>query len=110
MTAVTFTLTDLASGTLRGHALLCADARYVSVLGRGTERLDRRFVRPEGWQAIESEIASRLPATPLPHDSAIVQALLSSNRKSLIVQYYTQEPIDATPQGLGERLDTSCVS
>jgi hypothetical protein len=96
MNAITFVLSDLDTGRTLGRALVCVNARYASIAWRGAERLDRVFVRPHEWKGIEMAIAEKLPAGALPAASPIVVALLPEDRRhSIVIQYYTQQPIQA---------------
>ena len=104
MTALTLTIRTIETGQLVGQAVLCAEARYCSVLWRGALRPDRRFATPATWKAILSQVAEQLDPGPL--DSAIVQLLAGRDRASAYsVQYLWQEPVDQAPADVVLELD-----
>jgi hypothetical protein len=96
MTATAFTLRALASGEIAGTAIVCPEARYCSVRGRGGDRLDRRFATPRDWRAIETELTS-LPSGLLSSQSTIVRVL---GGRDLDVQHLASEDIEAAPADL----------
>jgi len=58
--------------------LLCLDARYAGVFAAGGQRLDRRFLKPSQWLAVERELIVGHPPGTLRSDSAIACALAGS--------------------------------
>jgi hypothetical protein len=58
--AITFTLTDLETGRVLAHALVCVQARYASVWPQNAPRPDRRHVSPADWRHIEADIGTGL--------------------------------------------------
>jgi hypothetical protein len=105
VTGVSFILRALDSGAVVGAAVLCTEARYCSVLLRGADRLDRRFLPPAAWQALERELRDTLEAGPLPAVSAIAEALVPGRTKDITVQYVAGIQIDAPPSAVREELD-----
>ena len=106
MTAYTFTLRTRERGQLVGQAVLCLEARYVSVTWTTSPYPDRRFATPAQWKAIQSDLDMKLPAAPLEDQSAIVQVMVGDRASGVLVQYLTQEPV---PEGRG-RTKSSCSS
>lgn len=106
MTAYTFTIRTLETGQLVGQAVLCAEARYCSVLWRGATRPDRRFAAIETWKAVLAQLADRLEPGPLPASSPIAQLLSGPQRAGgHVVQYLWAEPVDAAPADVPLELD-----
>jgi hypothetical protein len=93
--AITFAITDLATGRHLALALICPEARYASVAWRGAERLDRRYGTPEQWKQIEMDLQVGLPSVPLESTSWMVDVLLDPNRRrGLVVQHMSVLPIE----------------
>ena len=106
MTAFTFTIRTIETGQLVGQAVLCAEARYCSVLWHGASRPDRRFATPATWKAVLAQTAEQLQPGPLERDSAIVQLLAGRDRAAAYaVQYLWQEPADKEPADVVLELD-----
>lgn len=106
MTAFAFAIRRLETGQLVGQAVLCAEARYCSVLWRGARRPDRRFAAVDAWKAILAQLGEQLAPGPLDRDSAIQQLLCGRDRAAgLVVQYLWQEPIDKAPADVPLELD-----
>lgn len=61
-------------------ALLCAEARYLSVAHVGASRLDRRFATVAQWQQIDSEQRSGFPTTQLGSRSQMKEVCHLSNK------------------------------
>jgi hypothetical protein len=91
MTAHVFLIRSLETGRTLGAAAICVHARYASIAACGSARLERRFVPPAGWRAIERELGDQLEPGPLPTTSAVVQALQLGCDQ--VVQYQSAEPI-----------------
>jgi hypothetical protein len=106
MTVCTFTIRTIETGQLVGQAVLCAEARYCSVLWQGATRPDRRFATPETWKAVLSELGAQLQPGPLERDSAIALLLAGAGRVSAFsIQYLWQEPIEKEPADVVLELD-----
>jgi hypothetical protein len=104
VTAHAFVITDLQVGRVLGQAVLCAEARYVSIAWRGASRLDRRFVTPMAWRSVEREVRDLIPPGPLARQSAIVRLFgLTSGQ---VAQYLSQAPIEAAPGAVAATLDS----
>jgi len=105
LTAIAFALTALENGRRIGHAVICADARYVTVQHVGATRPERRFIRAHDWPALDRPVSETLPPGPLPADGAVSAALLPSDRRrSTVVQYLYSEPVLDGPD-VAARLD-----
>jgi hypothetical protein len=91
--ALTFTLTS-RSGRLLGMALVCVEARYASVFWGGADRLDRLYVSPADWKAIEQHLSLGLSPSPIPHTtSALWKVLTSNSDRPTIAQWLSVEPV-----------------
>jgi hypothetical protein len=102
--AITFSITDLATGRRLALALICPEARYASIAWRGADRLDRRHVTPGQWKQIELDLQLGLPSGPLEVTSWMVDVLLDAHRRrALMVQYVSVQPIEV------ERAETAAT-
>jgi len=106
MTATAFNLYKLGTGDIVGVALMCPEARYCSVRGRVGDRLDRRFVTPRDWRAIETELAT-LPSGSLSSQSTIVRVLAG---RDLDVRCLTSKDVEALPIDFVTVLDAKLQS
>jgi hypothetical protein len=105
MMAMASALTALESGRRVGHAVMCAEARYVCVQLAGVDRPERRFIRAQDWPALDHAVSETLQAGPLPVDGAISSALLPPDkRRSTVVQYLYAQPVVDGPD-VAVRLD-----
>jgi len=98
MTAYTFTIRLREKSQVVGQAVLCAEARYVSVWWTSPPRVDRRFATPTQWLRIINELDAKLPANPLEDTSTIVQVLVGEHAPRFLIQYLTAEPIEEAPE------------
>jgi hypothetical protein len=105
--ALTFALSDLATGRPLGLALICPDARYTSIAWRGAERLDRKFVPTADWKLFEFAVREHLPPTPLEASHVVSRILVPHDRRrSTVVQYLAQQQLDVTSPGdVAQQLD-----
>ena len=71
--AIAFVLSDLETGRLLGHALVCQEARYVSIAHAVAGPLERLHASPQQWRAMASDLTLGLPPTPLPADGAFAR-------------------------------------
>src|SRR5260221_12325471 len=93
--AVTFAVSDLATGRGLGLALVCPEGRYASVAWRGADWLDRRHAPLTLWKEIELVIGVGVPPGPLESTSAFVVVLLDpGRRRSVMVQYVNAIPME----------------
>jgi hypothetical protein len=93
--AITFAITDLATGRRLALALICPEAHYASIAWRGAERLDRRYGTPGQWKQIALDLQVGLPSVPLEPTSWMVDVLLDPNRRrGLVVQHMSVLPIE----------------
>lgn len=99
-----FLLTTLDSARVLGVALVCPKARYCSVLSPRDRRIDRRFVSPRDWIAIEHEL--EVPHEPglVAADSPVSRALRAG--KSVAVQWLHSTPIESAPEATATALDS----
>src|SRR5262245_40572058 len=91
--AITLSFTTPA-GNQRAFALLCAGARYASVLLVNGDRIDRVHLAAGLWREIEHEISVGLPAKALPEGSALQKALAGAEWRSVVVSYLHRLPIE----------------
>ncbi len=99
MTIHVFTIRQLETGRLVGQAVVCAPARYASVLWHGAERPDRRFAALAEWQAIDRELALQLPPEPLESTNPIVVLLARERGAGLAIQYLYQDRVPEDGRG-----------
>jgi hypothetical protein len=98
MTATAFILTALEDGRHLGSAVVCAEARFASVLWRGMDRPDRRFVPARQWLAVEYALRDTLEPGLLPADHPVVVALLPEDKRcGFVVQYFHRTPVADGP-------------
>src|SRR5262245_17477124 len=98
MTAISFVLTELAAGRIAGHAVICVEARYASVLWHGASsgRIERCHATGAAWQAVEKEAAD-LPTELLARGSAVAGLLVPDKRGDVAVQFLAATPIAVAP-------------
>jgi hypothetical protein len=65
ITAIALYIQDQATGRPIGLAVVCAAARYASVLWSGGDRLERLHATPAEWREIEHQINNGLDPRPL---------------------------------------------
>jgi hypothetical protein len=105
VTAIVLSISRLDTGRLAETAVLCVDARYVSirrVFGFGICRLHPSAA---DWKAIAEQLRLGLAPGPLAADSPIALAVTGQATKLCVVQYVSAQPIDATPFELAAKLD-----
>lgn len=106
MIAWTFAIKSLDTGALKAHALVAADARYISLQWVHDARLDRRFATAEQWREILHELSVGLAAGPLP-DASVLRRVLSGSA-GWSVQYVTRNDVDVpTHAGGAPQLDAA---
>jgi hypothetical protein len=106
MRTLTFVLSDLRDGRSLGHAVICAEVRYASIAWLGTDRLDRRFVEPSGWQMFLLALSHPLGPGLLPATHIVPAMMLPpARRHSVGIQFVAQLPINATRARVAEDLD-----
>ncbi len=103
--ALVFALRRAGDGERAGRAVVCADARYVSVALVGESRLGRRFATVSEWQAIEAEIATLSAGATLPSDSTTARVVAADLGTALVLRLERAEAIEATPGELVGALD-----
>lgn len=109
MTAYTFGLTSLETGRLLGEAIVCPQARYVSVAWRGAGRLDRKFVHAASWTRIERELADGWPNGIVDTRSAVGETLIA-DRVAVVVQLVSKTIIAGLPADIVRILDARLQS
>ena len=105
--AIAFVLSDLETGRLLGHALVCQEARYVSIAHAVAGPLERLHASPQQWRAMASDLTLGLPPTPLPADGAFARLLVpDGRRRSTVLQQLDgtrRQSRDAGRDGAGTR-------
>lgn len=91
--ALTLVIKDLETGRVRGHALVCPNAGYASVLLLGQDRIDRRFASVAQFNAIKQEIGDGLEPGPLDRFTVLVKLIAGDS--GAIVQYVNRMPLEA---------------
>src|SRR5690348_15771623 len=103
---LSFVLQDLETGRIVGHALVCAEARYASVLDHRALRIERTPASPFQWLCVEEQLERRIPGGPLHRASAIVGLLVDEPRRaSVTVEHLMSTPLDLPPDTAAETLD-----
>ena len=95
MTAFTFVLTSLETGTAVGFALVCVEAHYASVRWLGADRLDRCLDSPANWDVIAQEVR-RSQRTP-PKSTGDLSTLLlpAGSRQHTLLQCLRTWPVES---------------
>jgi hypothetical protein len=89
-----------------GLAMICAEARYASVLYPPGMLFDRRFGTVGTWQAFEREQEAGFPPDALPATSAVVNLLLDADRRTGVpVTYLHARELDVPATGAAQVLD-----
>jgi len=73
--ALTFRITDLATGRLLGRAVVCVAAEYAAVTWTSSAVLNRKGNALTQWSIIGQEIALGVPPGPLSGSSRLCQLL-----------------------------------
>lgn len=103
---LSFVLQDLETGRIVGHALVCAEARYASVLDHREFRIERTPASPFQWLCVEEQLGRRIPGGPLHRASAIVGLLVDEPRRaSVTVEHLMSTPLDIPADTAAETLD-----
>jgi hypothetical protein len=111
MQAVTFTLSDLATGRWLGLALICVEARYASVFWRGASSFERQLGSAATWRSVDVELKPGLDAGPFPADSGVVRLLLKGERRrGVILQYMAVTQVQPDDDGLPTPLERALLA
>jgi hypothetical protein len=87
-----FAITFIQSNTPVAQALICPDARYISVRWQDG-RLDRRHVSSALWPALEEELARDLSTEPVSRSSMISTVLVGSMGALMLVSFVEIQPV-----------------
>src|SRR5690349_17483064 len=96
MRAVAFTLSDSETQRHVGHAVVCCEAKYVSVRWSHANRIDRLHLEPPLWQTVEAELMNGVPSGPLSGDGALSRVLVPTDRRVGTTLQYLAE-VDWVP-------------
>jgi hypothetical protein len=88
-----------------GAAVVCADARYLSLQLRGDTRITRGYLPPSMWGAIESQVAVLEPGAEVDPMSAISEALNLVTDRALRATCRTVMTVTAPVFSLARALD-----
>lgn len=100
MTAHHFLITRLDTGALVGHALICVEARYVSVRWKDAERLDRRFAGPPTWRSVEADLGLGWSRGYVDSGSMTYRLLVPQMQWGMLaLQLMAQVPFDSGAHG-----------
>ena len=106
MVGLSFVLQDLETGRIVGHALVCTEARYASVLDHREWRIERTPASPFQWLCVEEQLGRRIPGGPLHRGSANVGLLVDEpHRASITVEHLMSTPLDLPAETAAETLD-----
>jgi hypothetical protein len=95
-----FALTRRDTGRLVGHALLCPDARFATVLWAGADRLDRRHATPHMWKQVIGDLEIGWEKWVVAGDCSTARFLLDPDARAVVaLQLISQPPIDGTTPG-----------
>ncbi len=100
-----FTLTERASGVYAGGAVVSTEARYLSLLWRGQERLDRRHASPVDWREVMAQLETVTETTDVAHGTVLCQLLVGTAPVSVCVTCVERLSIEALPADLARALD-----
>jgi hypothetical protein len=107
----TFGLTQLETGGLLGHALICPDIHFAGVFWAGTNRVQHLVATPPVWSGIRREIAFGFDFGPLHPDSVIARFVVSSQSPATTVQLLHSEPVEVQrPEDAAATLDAALRS
>ena len=88
-----FAINLIQSNTAVAQALICPEARYVSVRWQDG-RLDRRHVSALLWPALEQELTRDLAAEPVSRSSMISTVLVGSMGSLMLVSFVEIQPVN----------------
>lgn len=103
VTAVRLVLRESETGAEVGTALVCVEARYLSVAWRGESRLSRVHVSPAGWRAVAAEVAPLSPGDAIQPTSTVYHLIRAE--RAARVTCATVETVTAKPSDLVHALD-----
>jgi hypothetical protein len=103
VTAIVLSVSMLDTGRLAETAVICPEARYVSVSRLGS--IARLHPSAAQWAGIRGQLALGLEPGPLDANSPIALAITGQVNKLRVVQYVSQRDIDASPFGVAGALD-----
>lgn len=98
-----FALVD-SDGALKGGALVCPDARYLSVMWVGSSRFDRRHAAAKAWPLIQGEV--KVPALGADLSASTTAAHLIAGDTGARVRMMGLSLITERPHELAAALDS----
>jgi len=103
ITAWIFTLQGSRSGEVVGAAVVCVEARYLSIKVHGQTRIERR--PPPQWRVIRDELAALQDAATVDRDSALGALLSRDWGETVTVTVARRERLHVSPLGTAQALD-----
>lgn len=100
-----FLLTERASRAYAGGALASTEARYLSLLWRGQERLDRRHASPSEWREVIAQLQTVTEGTDVARGTVLYRLFVGPEPLSLRITCVERLTIEALPAGLALALD-----
>ncbi len=107
ITAWVFTLTNSRSGALVGAAVVCLEARYVSLKVHGQPRIERR--PPAQWRPIRDALAALQDGAIVDRGSALGALLSRDLGEAVTVTAVRRERLDVRPLATATSLDALLV-
>jgi len=104
VTAYRFTLTSRRTGSLEGVAVVCLDARYLSVQWAGAPRITRRHVTPAQWKEIAT-IDDTPTSTPLDGGNLLATLITGDRGRAVIVTFGGAQTVETPIAQLAQTLD-----
>lgn len=99
ISAWTFALLSSIAGETLGLAMICPEARYVTIAWKGG-RFERRHAGPALWRSIEADLLTGFPGGVVPKVSAVTSVLAGSRAAVIDVGQ-----LHALPVTIGEPSD-----
>jgi hypothetical protein len=103
--ALAFVVTALESDRRLRTAVVCPEARYVSVITADHTSVIRRFLCAADWNDVEYEIARGMSHGPMSRSSAIARVLTDGAAAAMVLPLRSDEIPLARPQLAGAWLD-----
>lgn len=103
ITAWKFTLHCSRSGVQVGAAVVCLEARYVSLKVHGRPRVKRR--RPAQWRPIRDDLAALQDAATMDQGSALGALLSRDLHEAVTITTVRREHLEVRPLATAQALD-----
>lgn len=100
-----FVLTDLETGRLVAHAMICPEARYASARWRVPGMVEHRRPAAVHWAAVEADLRIGWEKGLVDGDSATAMAIIPAAIRSDLRAQKVSEVFGATPEGAARVFD-----